>query len=245
MTVTRNSLLGFHDTKKLLMWSSSLLSLETASQPLTTQRCLIVKYLSQQMLVITVQELFLHLGIHGKQLALLPSTQWHSKVLNCYPVHEKELLAIVRALKRWRSDLIGVPFQIYTDHKTLENLHHQKELSHRQARWMEFLSQYDGKIVYVKGNNNSVADALSRLPDDLLETNTSSQAADHSSRPISHSPEKDCPIASVLVSKTTWLIECCINLVCYSFWKFWCFRCSSFPFSWYQSTSANSWQIYK
>jgi RNase H-like domain found in reverse transcriptase len=39
-----------------------------------------------------------------------------------YPVHEKEMLAIIRA---WRSDLIGVPFLIYTDHKTLENFHQQ------------------------------------------------------------------------------------------------------------------------
>jgi hypothetical protein len=78
-----------------------------------------------------------------------------------YPVHEKEMLAIIRALRRWRSDLIGVPFTIYTDHKTLENFATQKDLSRRQARWMEFLSQYDCKIMYVKGEDNCVADALS------------------------------------------------------------------------------------
>jgi hypothetical protein len=33
-----------------------------------------------------------------------------------YPVHEKELLAIIRALQRWRSDLLGAPIFIYTDH---------------------------------------------------------------------------------------------------------------------------------
>jgi hypothetical protein len=51
-----------------------------------------------------------------------------------YPVHEKELLAIIRALKKWRTDLIGVPFTVFTDHKTLENFHNQRELSRRQAR---------------------------------------------------------------------------------------------------------------
>lgn len=81
-----------------------------------------------------------------------------------YPVHEKEMLVIIRALKKWRSDLIGVPFLIYTDHKTLENFHQQWELSRRQARWMELFSQYDRKIVYVKGDDNSVADALSHSP---------------------------------------------------------------------------------
>ena len=46
-----------------------------------------------------------------------------------YPVHEKEMLAIIRVLKRWCSDLIGTPFLIYTNHKTLENFEKQKELS--------------------------------------------------------------------------------------------------------------------
>ena len=81
-----------------------------------------------------------------------------------YPVHEKEMLAIIRALTKWRVDLLGVPFLVYTDHKTLENFHLQRDLSRRQARWMEFMSQYDAKIVYVKGEDNTVADALSRLP---------------------------------------------------------------------------------
>ena len=80
-----------------------------------------------------------------------------------YPVHEKELLAIMRALKHWRSDLIGVHFYVYTDHRTLTNFHTQRDLSPRQSRWMEFLSQYDCTIVYVKGEDNTVADALSRV----------------------------------------------------------------------------------
>jgi hypothetical protein len=40
---------------------------------------------------------------------------------------------------------------IYTDHKTLENFDTQRDLSRHQARWMEFLSQYDFKIMYIKG----------------------------------------------------------------------------------------------
>ncbi|KAJ2935130.1 hypothetical protein H1R20_g1983, partial [Candolleomyces eurysporus] len=81
-----------------------------------------------------------------------------------YPVHEKELLAIVTALKKWRADLLGSEFFIYTDHRTLENFHKQRDFSRRQARWMEYMSQFEGRIVYVKGDDNSVADALSRLP---------------------------------------------------------------------------------
>ena len=46
-----------------------------------------------------------------------------------YPTHEKELLAIVKALKKWRSHLLGARFEIYTDHQTLEYFQLQKEMS--------------------------------------------------------------------------------------------------------------------
>ena len=42
-----------------------------------------------------------------------------------YPVHEKELLAIMRALKKWHSDLLGSEIVVYTDHHTLENFNTQ------------------------------------------------------------------------------------------------------------------------
>ena len=49
-----------------------------------------------------------------------------------YPVHEKEMLAIIRALKKWRSDLLGIPIFVYTDHRTLQNFDTQCDLSRRQ-----------------------------------------------------------------------------------------------------------------
>lgn len=64
-----------------------------------------------------------------------------------YPVHEKELLAVIRALIKWQVDLLGVPFLVYTDHKMLEIFNVQKDLLRQQARWMELMSQYDAKIV--------------------------------------------------------------------------------------------------
>jgi len=99
-----------------------------------------------------------------------------------YSVHEKELLAIIRALKKWRTDLLGSPFYVYTDHKTLLNFNTQKDLSRRQARWMEDLASFDCKFVYIKGENNTVADALSRYP---FQDMTSSQDAElHASPPF-------------------------------------------------------------
>jgi RNase H-like domain found in reverse transcriptase/Reverse transcriptase (RNA-dependent DNA polymerase) len=86
-----------------------------------------------------------------------------------YPTHEQELLAIVCALHHWRFDLLGSHFIICSDHRTLKSFMKQPDLSRRQARWSEFLSQYDFTIEYVPGPDNTVADALSHLPSDLPE----------------------------------------------------------------------------
>ena len=89
-----------------------------------------------------------------------------------YAIHEKELLAILRAMRKWQVDLLGSPFLVYTDHKTLLNFHMQKDLSQQQAQWMEELSVYDCKFVYVKGSDNTVVDALSRYPSIVTTDNT-------------------------------------------------------------------------
>ncbi|PIL28861.1 hypothetical protein GSI_08907 [Ganoderma sinense ZZ0214-1] len=123
------------------------------------------------------------------------SAQLKGAELN-YPVHEKELLAIVRALKKWRVDLLGVPFEIYTDHRTLENFHRQKDLSRRQACWQEFLSQYDFTIRYIKGEDNVAADALSRIDVAALPVEPSSVT-----------------IASTLLNATTVLAACAVDIV--------------------------------
>lgn len=46
-----------------------------------------------------------------------------------YPVHEKELLAIMLAICKWKVDLLSSSFLVYTDHRTLLNFNMQKNLS--------------------------------------------------------------------------------------------------------------------
>ena len=46
-----------------------------------------------------------------------------------YLVHEKELLAIAKVMKKWQSSLLGIPFEIYTDHCTLKYFQLQKDMS--------------------------------------------------------------------------------------------------------------------
>jgi len=57
---------------------------------------------------------------------------------------------------------------VYTDHCTLENFDTQKDLLHQQLCWQEFLSPYDMTIIYIRGEDNTVADALSQLPPDCF-----------------------------------------------------------------------------
>ncbi len=91
-----------------------------------------------------------------------------------YATHEKEQLAIVRSLCAWRHYVLGSHITIETDHCSLKYLQTQPTLSERQARWQQTLSKFDFDIVYKPGNQNVVADALSRRNDhQLLNMNES------------------------------------------------------------------------
>ncbi|KAJ9566156.1 hypothetical protein OSB04_002122 [Centaurea solstitialis] len=79
-----------------------------------------------------------------------------------YTTHDLELGAVVFALKIWRHYLYGTKCTIFTDHKSLQHILHQKMLNMRQRRWVELLNDYDYEIKYHPRKVNVVADALSR-----------------------------------------------------------------------------------
>ena len=80
-----------------------------------------------------------------------------------YPVHEIEMLAGVETMLRHRDILQGVHFNWITDHKGLIHLLNQKNVSGRQARWLEKISSFVFKVEYAAGSENLLADALSRM----------------------------------------------------------------------------------
>jgi hypothetical protein len=76
--------------------------------------------------------------IQDKRVIAYESHKLSPAKLN-YPVHEKELLAVIHSLKVWRHYLLGVKFKIETDHQSLKYLSTQPNLSRRQYRWVELL----------------------------------------------------------------------------------------------------------
>jgi hypothetical protein len=85
-----------------------------------------------------------------------------------YKIHDKELLAIIRALKEWRPELKMVPrFTIVTDHKNLRYFHKLRQLSERQMRWSDVLAEFDFDLQYRPGKQAVRPDALSRREQDM------------------------------------------------------------------------------
>ena len=119
-------------------------------------------------------------GVTGGILSQLdPDTEdWHplaffSKTMNSaecnYEIHDKEMLAILQAFQHWRVELQSVenPVQVYSDHKSLDVFMRSKKLTARQARWAEYLSQFNFQLEYRAGKANEQADALTRRDEDV------------------------------------------------------------------------------
>jgi hypothetical protein len=79
-----------------------------------------------------------------------------------YPIHEQELLSIMNALRAWRHYVGGRHFTILTDHKSLQTISSHTMATQRQVRWAAAMAEFDFTIKYIKGEENVVADALSR-----------------------------------------------------------------------------------
>ena len=78
-----------------------------------------------------------------------------------YSTTEKELLAVVFALDKFRAYLIGSPITIFTDHSALKYLLSKKDAKARLIRWILLLQEFDLTIKDKKGVENVVADHLS------------------------------------------------------------------------------------
>lgn len=80
-----------------------------------------------------------------------------------YPIVEKEMLALVFGVKHFRPYLYGRHFKILTDHRPLVYLFSMTNPASRLTKFRLCLEEYDFEIEYIKGKDNVLADALSRI----------------------------------------------------------------------------------
>ena len=79
--------------------------------------------------------------------------------------YERELLAIILSVRKWRHYLFFQPFIICTDQHSLKYLLEQGEVQGDYHRLLSKLMGYRFTIQYKAGHHNQAADALSRLPE--------------------------------------------------------------------------------
>ncbi|CAK1593440.1 unnamed protein product [Parnassius mnemosyne] len=95
-----------------------------------------------------------------------------------YSTIERELLAVIWAVKHFRPYLYGRKFVIYTDHRPLVWLYSLKEPNSKLTRWRLRLQEYDFEIIYKNGKQNTNADALSRIKVNALNSDDEGHSMD-------------------------------------------------------------------
>jgi hypothetical protein len=115
-------------------------------------------------------------AVLGQRIEKLPHVIYYaSKTLNAaqlnYSTTEKELLAVIFALDKFRSYLLGSKIIIFSDHAVLKYLFSKKDAKSRLIRWILLLQEFAIEIRDKKGTENVVADHLSRLTLDYIAQN--------------------------------------------------------------------------
>jgi hypothetical protein len=113
-------------------------------------------------------------AVLGQRIDKLPHVIYYaSRTLNDaqlnYSTTEKELMAVVFALDKFRSYLLGSKVIIYSDHAALKYLFSKKDAKFCLIRWILLLQEFDIEIRDKKGSKNVVADHLSQITVDFTE----------------------------------------------------------------------------
>ena len=100
----------------------------------------------------------------GEEKVLAYGSKTFSHQERKYCVTRKELLAVVRGVKRFKKYVYGRHFTVRSDHGSLQWLKNFKAPTGQLARWLETLFVYDFTLITRPGRAHGNADGLSRLP---------------------------------------------------------------------------------
>ncbi|CAN6484019.1 unnamed protein product [Victoria cruziana] len=120
-----------------------------------------------------------------------------------YTTTEKEMLAVVFALEKFRSYILGLRVIIYTDHAALKYLMSKKDSKPRLIRWILLLQEFDLEIRDKKGSENVVADHLSRVLVDV----------DRDELPVTETFPDEYLLGIMRMTKLPWYANYCNYLV--------------------------------
>ena len=90
---------------------------------------------------------------------------YYSRLLNSakrnYSTTDRECLAVIVAVKKFRVYVLGAPLEIRTDHSAVRQLLNKVDTTSRYARWVCIMSELDFTLRYRPGPKHGNADGLS------------------------------------------------------------------------------------
>ncbi|XP_061343797.1 uncharacterized protein LOC133289810 [Gastrolobium bilobum] len=147
------------------------MSFGLCNAPATFQRCMLSIFSD---MVEKNLECLCHGAVLGRRKdKLLHVIYYASKILNeaqvIFATTEKEMLAVVYALDKFRSYLLGSKVIVFTDHSAIKYLMTNQDAKPRLLRWMLLFQEFDLEIRDKSGVENKVADHLSRIQEKKLQ----------------------------------------------------------------------------
>lgn len=142
-------------------------------------------------------------GNPGKDRPIHFASRTLNKTEESYSATEKELLAIVWALKVFRGYLYGQKVKIFTDHQPLTYNLSPKTSNRKLMNWRNFIEEHDYEIMYKPGKSNVVADALSRVQINSLTPTLHSAEDDETHYIISTEAPLNSFRSQIIIETTT------------------------------------------
>ena len=105
-------------------------------------------------------------GEKGKDYPVAFASRQLNAAEKNYTTTERECLAMIFSVKKFRHYLLLNPVRFYVDHIAIRYLVNKPDLSGRLARWVLLLEEFDYQVEYKPGKMHKQADHLSRLSEE-------------------------------------------------------------------------------